>query len=252
MPKPDYLNESILLSELILINNSKKLKENPDLYNEEYLEQIQELRDKIVEQSKLPQKGQQKINRELRNKIRELSSKTFIHRNNNLFGEMISQMADRILTRPQFSNYSYKDEMKSLGIEYVLKYSHSFDPFMTSKLSGQPVSAFAYISTIIFNGILQVINKHKKETKQIKEYIEEHQKSFHYAENNSSIIGPEFEDIEYKKIEIGDIKEGNLINIMRSYTMDKPLQFVIPKNYKITEKDYNYILKYSISILRAK
>jgi len=252
--KPSYLNESILLSELILVNNAKKLKESPDLYNDEHYEEIEKLRNEIIELENNPKKGSQKKKKEIRNKIRELSSKTFIYRDSEMFGEMINTMADRILTRPQFSNYSFKDEMKSLGIEYVLKYSHSFNPFMTSKISNHYVSSFAYISTIIFNGILQVINKHKKETKQIKEYIEQHQKSFHYSDHNSSIIGPEFENIDYKIINISNeqLENHNLLNIMRSYTMDKPLQFIIPKNYKITEKDYNYIMKYSISIIREK
>ncbi len=251
--KPKYLYESILMSELILFNNLNKLKENPELYNDENLELLELLRDKAVELEQSSEKGLQKTKKEIRNKIREISSKTYVYRDTDLFGKMIDTMADRILTRPQFSNYTMKEEMKGLGVEYVLRFCHNFDPYKTSKISGQSVSAFAYISTIIFNGIIQVINKFNKEQEKMKAQIQERQKLIHKDPNTSHII-PEFEDIKYEYVSVSleELENKPLLKIMKKYTIIKPTMFIIPKEYRITEDDLHYIEKYTIGIKRIK
>jgi len=251
MPKPHYLYESVLMSELILFNNLAKLKKNKKLYNDFYLNELEDLRDKAVELERSTEKGLQKQKREIRNKIRDLSNKTYVYRDTNIFGEMISAMADRILTRPQFSNYTMKDEMKGLGVEYVLKYCNNFDPYKTSKISGQSVSAFAYISTIIFNGIIQVINSFNREQEKIKKQIQEKQKLIH-RDPNESTYQPEFEDILYDEIHISidTLENKPLLKIMKKYTIHKPTRFHIPDNYRISEDDLHYIEKYTIGIKR--
>ncbi len=251
--KPQYLYETVLMSELVLMSNLKKLKEDESLYNDIFLEELEALRDKAVELERSTEKGLQKQKREIRNRIRDLSSKTYVYRDTNLFGIMIDTMADRILTRPQFSSYTMKDEMKSLGIEYVLKYSLSFDPYKTSKISGQAVSAFAYISTIIFNGIIQVINKFNKEQEKMKAQIQERQNLFH-KDPNQSTYQPEFEDIKYKEIyiDVDELEFKPLLKIMKKYTIHQPTRFNIPENYRITEDDLHYIEKYPIGISRIK
>jgi len=259
--KPPYLYEPILLSEVILFNNLKKLKENPDLYNDEYLEELENLRDKSVQLEQSREKGLQQQKREIRDKIRDLSYKTYVYRDTNLFGKMIDTMANRILTRPQFSGYTIKDEMKSLGIEYVLKYIYNFDPYKTSKISNQPVSAFAYISTIIFNGIIQVINSFNKEQEKIRESILEYQNQYNryggYDDNfnDLKIKTPiEYENIKYKDIIItqSDLENSSLLKIMKKYTIHEPTRFIIPEDYKITENDLKYIQKYIIGIKRRE
>ena len=219
MSKPHYLYESILMSELILFNNLQKLKQDKSLYNSANLQELEKLREKAVELEISTEKGLQKQKREIRNKIRDLSSSIYVYRDDNNFGIMISAMADRILTRPQFSNYTFKEDMKGLGIEYVLKYCNNFDPYKTSKLSGQPVSAFAYISTIIFNGIIQVINAFNKEREKMKAQIQERQKMYHRDPNKSTYY-PEFEDIKYKEIYLtyDDLSKG-LLKEMKKYTI---------------------------------
>ena len=252
MPKkPPYLYESILMSELILFNNQNLLKKNKDLYCDQYLDRLEELRDQAVELERSSEKGLQKRKRDLRNRIRDLSSKTYVYRDTDIFGEMISTMADRILTRPQFSNYTMKDEMKGLGVEYVLKYCSNFDPYKTSKISGQSVSAFAYISTIIFNGIIQVINSFNKEQEKIKKQIQERQKLIHRDPNESTIV-PEYEDIQYREIFINHekLEKHTLLRVMKRFTIKEPTRFSIPENYLITDDDLHFIEKYSIGIKR--
>jgi asparagine N-glycosylation enzyme membrane subunit Stt3 len=140
--------------------------------------------------------------------------------------------------------------MKGLGIEYVLKYCNNFDPYKTSKLSGQSVSAFAYISTIIFNGIIQVINAFSKEQEKMKAQIQEKQKMFHKDPNESTYI-PEYEDIKYKNISLSyeNLQKG-LLKQMKKYTIHEPTMFIIPNDYRITEDDLHYIEKYTIGIKR--
>ena len=250
MPKPHYLYESVLMSELILFNNLEKLKADPNLFNDTKLNELEQLRDKAVELERSSKKGLQKEKREIRNQIRNLSSQSYVYRDTDIFGEMISAMADRILTRPQFSNYTFKEDMKGLGIEYVLKYCNNFDPYKTSKISGQSVSAFAYISTIIFNGIIQVINSFNREQEKMKAQIQERQKLFH-KDPNVSTYAPEFEDIKYKDIHLdySDIEKG-LLKQMKKYTIHEPTRFIIPEDYVITEDDLHYIEKYTIGISR--
>lgn len=71
-------------------------------------------------------------------------------------GKCIYQIATRLATKPNFSGYTYKDDMISDGIENCLKYMHNFDP----EKSQNP---FAYFTRIIWNAFLQRIKKEKKQ-----------------------------------------------------------------------------------------
>jgi len=62
-------------------------------------------------------------------------------------GECIFMIANRLATKPNFSGYSYKDDMISDGIENCLQYIHNFDP----EKSKNP---FAYFTQIIWYAFL--------------------------------------------------------------------------------------------------
>jgi len=249
-----YLLEPILNSELVLVNNAKKLKENPDLLNEKYLDEIEEIREKLYELEQSTEKKLQKVKRELRDRLRDISYVTYTNRDTNLFGYMITQIADKIITRPQFNNYTFKDEMKSLGIQYVLLYTHKFDPYRQSEITGQYASAFAYISTIMFNAYIATINKHHKEQEKAKEDFMETRKLIH-RDPNCSTIGPDFEDAK-RRIQLPnlDMQENSLLKIMKSTTINEATEFWIPENYKISNKEMDFVMKYvhNISIRRIK
>ncbi len=165
---------------------------------------------------------------------------------------MISEMAERIVTRPQFSGYTFTDEMKSLGIQHILLYTWKFDPYIQSKLSGQYVSAFGYISTIMFNAAVATINRFHNEQKKAKDSFLEHQKLVH-RDPNTSTYGPDHSKVE-RSIKLMNISPGGLITKIKEITINEETQFIIPKDYKITPKDYDYVLKYSynLSIVRSK
>ena len=244
-----YLYEPILGSELVLINNSKKLKEDPSLLNETSLDDIERLRDEYIKLEARSNEGEVKlrqIKKEIRDKLRDLSFKTYTNRDRELFGTMITTMTKKIITRPQFSNYTFKDEMQSLAIQYILLYTHKFDPYRQSKITGQLASSFAYISTIIFNACIATINKFSKEQAKAKEDFLETQKMIH-KEPNISTYGPEH-SVPIRVIKLVTLEDDKLLPYIKSLTIKEETEFWIPANYKLTSNEYNFILKYQYNI----
>ena len=71
-------------------------------------------------------------------------------------GTCIFQIATRLATKPNFSGYSYKEDMISDGIENCLLYINNFNP----EKSQNP---FAYFTQIIWYAFLRRIQKEKKQ-----------------------------------------------------------------------------------------
>ena len=71
-------------------------------------------------------------------------------------GECIYKIATRLSTKPNFINYSYRDEMISDGIQNCLQYAHNFNP----EKSQNP---FAYFTQIIYYAFLRRIQAEKKQ-----------------------------------------------------------------------------------------
>lgn len=75
----------------------------------------------------------------------------------NYVGECILLIAKRLSTKPNFVNYSYRDEMISDGIENCISYFDNFDPAKSD-------NPFAYFTQIIYFAFLRRIQKEKKQT----------------------------------------------------------------------------------------
>lgn len=73
----------------------------------------------------------------------------------NYVGECILLIAQRLATKPNFINYSYRDEMISDGIENCISYFDNFDPAKSD-------NPFAYFTQIIWFAFLRRIEKEKK------------------------------------------------------------------------------------------
>ena len=71
-------------------------------------------------------------------------------------GTCIFQIATRLATKPNFSGYSYKEDMISDGIENCLQYIHNFNPDKSQ-------NPFAYFTQIIWYAFLRRIQKEKKQ-----------------------------------------------------------------------------------------
>lgn len=72
-------------------------------------------------------------------------------------GECILKIANHLSHKPNFINYTYRDDMISDGIENCLMYFHNFDPNKSS-------NPFAYFTQIIYYAFIRRIQKEKKQT----------------------------------------------------------------------------------------
>ena len=95
----------------------------------------------------------------------------------NYIGECFLKIATHLSYRPNFINYTYREEMISDGIENCLQYIDKFDPNMSS-------NPFAYFTQIIYYAFIRRIQKEKKQL-----YIK-------YKSMQNYEIAPEYMDQE--------------------------------------------------------
>jgi DNA-directed RNA polymerase specialized sigma24 family protein len=74
----------------------------------------------------------------------------------NYIGECFLKIANHLSYRPNFINYTYRDDMISDGIENCLQYMNNFN----SEKSSNP---FAYFTQIIYYAFIRRIQKEKKQ-----------------------------------------------------------------------------------------
>jgi DNA-directed RNA polymerase specialized sigma24 family protein len=122
------------------------------------------------------------------------------------------QIAQRLSYRPNFINYTYKDDMISDGLENCLAYMHNFNP-------DKSTNPFAYFTQIIYYAFLRRIQREKKQQYIKYKYfdqgggfeqmdsLQEHDKeSFDYINERGSVdfhvhIKEFIDDIEQKEAE---------------------------------------------------
>ena len=75
----------------------------------------------------------------------------------NYIGECFMKIANHLSYRPNFINYTYRDEMISDGIENCIQYSYNFN----AEKSSNP---FAYFTQIIYYAFVRRIQKEKKQS----------------------------------------------------------------------------------------
>ena len=74
----------------------------------------------------------------------------------NYIGECIYKIATRLSTRPNFINYTYRDEMICDAIENCIQYINNFNREKSN-------NAFAYVTQICYYAFLRRIQKEKKQ-----------------------------------------------------------------------------------------
>lgn len=204
----------------------------------------------------------------LKEKIVELSEITKTDQHSyERFGEIILLMVKNILKKPQFSGYTYKDDFYSDAVYKILKYLGNFNHLLISEITGTNVNAFAYISQIIHNSVLFIINKKKKDTNDLRKYISlEHFMNDPYQINQdtsqdwySNVKEPKpetdliIETIHLKKIKTSLVDELN--KLQKEIDRVNRLDIVYPADYQISFDEYNLLkdlLKGKVSIIRAK
>ena len=81
----------------------------------------------------------------------------------NYIGECFLKIANHLSYRPNFINYTYRDDMISDGIENCLQYMNNFDP-------AKSTNPFAYFTQIIYYAFIRRIQKEKKQ-QQVKQKL---------------------------------------------------------------------------------
>ena len=75
----------------------------------------------------------------------------------NYIGECFMMICNRLSTKPNFINYSYRDDMIADAIENCVAVAHRFDPLKSS-------NPFAYFTQIAWNAFIRKITKEKKQS----------------------------------------------------------------------------------------
>lgn len=114
----------------------EKITSNHYVDNKQFLEALKEYRQSVEEAAK---------NKQPKPRVPEYIGKCFL------------LIAQRLTYRPNFMNYTYKDDMISDGIENCLAYIDNFNPDKSN-------NPFAYFTQIIYYAYLRRIQKEKRQT----------------------------------------------------------------------------------------
>lgn len=161
----NYVNELFLKSLCIRVKNKAIGEGTPDRNRriDQLVQTYVRLLDKKYQDPVLTRK-KNILKEKLKKRIIKLSELTCSDDNTyNQFASTVLLMIKHILTKPQFSNYTFKDEFYSDATYKIVKYIYNFNHKKVSKITGKPVNSFSYITQIIHNSIIFVINQHKKQ-----------------------------------------------------------------------------------------
>lgn len=132
---------------------------------------------------KFTDKSKWYIDKEEYNKELILFTKTNVA--SDRLGELFMTHVSRCASAANFKNYTYRQEMESQALYFLLKYSTNFDPEKQRKAGKEP-DAFAYCTQMIHNAFLQIIAREKKHSL-IKDRLIKNQPGISKDANNFSI-----------------------------------------------------------------
>lgn len=112
----------------------------------------------------------------------------------NYIGECIYEIANRLSYKPNFINYSYRDDMISDGIENAVMCVRNFDPDKSK-------NPFAYFTQVIYFAFIRRIQKEKKQL-----YVK------HKVVENSVMTGTAFNSSDHS-----DVGGANYIDLNNDY-----------------------------------
>ncbi|OUX33334.1 MAG: hypothetical protein CBE28_00565 [Pelagibacteraceae bacterium TMED268] len=117
----------------------------------------------------------------------------------NYIGECFLKIANHLAYRPNFINYTFRDDMISDGIENCLQYMDNFNPEKST-------NPFAYFTQIIYYAFIRRIQKEKKQ-------VIVKQKIIENADTESFLTQLDGDDTQYKNqmIEFLKANQGNVV-----------------------------------------
>lgn len=172
-----------------------------------------------------------------------------------LFATQCMLIINNLKKSPKFAGYTsnWTEDYISNSIYKMLKYIHNFDHTKISKITGEPVSPFAYLTQIAKAAFIEVINRRKKEERNIKETVQ-YRNLEDLPENLSKGVNEHKETTkeEYKK----DVKEYSLRTLSfegKKYDSvyeilktihdrgERKIKLIYPKKYVISLDEYEKI-----------
>ena len=137
---------------------------------------------------------------------------------NDYIGECFLKIANHLSYRPNFINYTYKEDMISDGIENCLTYVANFDPDKSN-------NPFAYFTQIIYYAFIRRIQKEKKQTTIKQKLI--------LKSGLDEIVRQEGDNEEYQN-SYADFLRKNMIIEQETEKKEKPK----PKKKKIAKLEF--------------
>lgn len=128
-------------------------------------------------------------------------------------GECLLKISTRLSTKPNFINYTYRDEMISDGIENCINYIGNFNPEKSS-------NPFAYFTQIIYYAFIRRIQKEKKQVT-IKHRL---------------IMDNNYDDMTLQPGEDGEFKNQFREFLQKNIKMEEPVKKEKPKAKKKKKK----------------
>ena len=238
-----YLNELSLKKEMVLINNSNKMKKDSSIKPHDNTKIIDELIEEYNKETYNIRKG--KIEEQFTNEV----VKCFIpDYTKEIFGEMVLMLIRNLLKKHSFSGYTieWKADFSVDAIEKILKYMHNFNPLMISERTGKRSKSFAYLTQICTQAFISVINKRNEEKAKSKEYEVISYSSMYktgfidnlYHDDNSSSYQ---EKETYKEINVETLTE--IIPVVQDYDITDTLKITYPNTIDSIPLDlYNQIM----------
>lgn len=186
----------------------------------------------------------QKLKKILREHIILISERNIINKEAyERFGEMVLLIIKNILKKPKFSGYTYRDEFYSDSTDKILRYLKNFNHKMISKITGQQVNAFSYLSQYVHNSILFIINTKNTEKQEVEKYVNTYNENIRLLYNETSYLKEENEHI----IEFDIIKSSLYSEILNKIEIDnineEKIKIIYPEDYKISLEEYNKLTK---------
>lgn len=264
--KHDYTCELELKSLLIREKNSKLELQNNSIRTNKRINELINLFVKLNTdkfQKSLNSKKVKSLQNKIKDTIIKRSELVSIDRNSHeRFGEIILLMIKNILKKPNFSGYTWKEDFYSDATYRVLKYLHNFNHTKTSEKTGQSVNAFSYISQIIHNSIVYIINTNNQEI-DITDKLSQTEGEELGIEKVKTLDKTSISEKINEKfiIQKQDLSNTSLFNLLSefvdssNYDKDFNYTFEYPKEYLITIDEFaklRDILKGNISIIKAK
>jgi hypothetical protein len=264
--KHDYTCELELKSLLIREKNSKLELQNNSIRTNKRINELINLFVKLNTdkfQKSLNSKKVKNLQNKIKDTIIKRSELVSIDRfSHERFGEIILLMIKNILKKPNFSGYTWKEDFYSDATYRVLKYLHNFNHTKTSEKTGQSVNAFSYISQIIHNSIVYIINTNNQEI-DITDKLSQTEGEELGIEKVKTLDKTSISEKINEKfiIQKQDLSNTSLFNLLSefvessNYDKDFNYTFEYPKEYLITIDEFaklRDILKGNISIIKAK